>query len=305
VDMSIVHVKSQYWSYEAATTASDVADFLRADLDVSRLDRIHDLLWWAGRQVPPRAIHRLHMLGRRIVVTEQADLHLVWSSEAFLIKPLPDFLLNHAFWEAHICGSPDLYPGALGFLFSYIWLVRYKSDFEMAKRAWLLPQKLSWVRWKAFVASVCASVDPNRPGPVGDRYRYGELRVSRLDQIYRFAPRFRFRHLVRGYHYNYSSYGRFFRREFAWLVAAFAYISIILSAMQVGLATPQLQGNDAFTSGSFGFAALSIIFPVVITGFVAFLYVALWLYHVTTTLCHYLYGKRREEKEKGSGFGAS
>ncbi|KAH8803993.1 hypothetical protein F5882DRAFT_317592 [Hyaloscypha sp. PMI_1271] len=294
VDLSTIHVDTHYWSCETLRPSANIHAFLKKDFDVSRLDEVYDLLWWAGRQVPPRPLHRLKMLGRKIVITEQADLHLVWSVESVFVKPLPDFFLIYSFWTTYICNDKELYESARGFVLSYIWLIRYKSDFEIAKEKWLLPSDLTWPVWRAFVESVWQRDVPSHPGPISKRYRYGELRISRLDQIYRFRPRFLLSHLMQGYLYSYSSYGGFFRREFAWLVVAFAYLSIVLSAMQVGLATYQLKDNDGFNKGSYGFSVASIIFPLAVITIALLLYIVLWLYHVITTFCAWLGGRKKE-----------
>ncbi len=304
MDLSTIYVEMKYWSYKTLHPSANIQAFLKKDLDVSRLDKVYDLLWWAGRQVPPRPLHRLKMLGRNIVITEQADLHLVWSAERFFVKPLPDFLLVHSFWMTYICDDEQLYDCARGFVLSYIWLIRYKSDFEIAKDEWLLPSDLTWPVWRAFVESIWQRVVPDHPDPISKRYRYGELRVSRLNHIYRFAPQFSLKHLVRGYLYSYSSYGGFFKGKFAWLIVAFAYISIVLSAMQVGLSTNQLHHNDDFNKGSYGFALTSIIFPVAVTAIALLLYIMLWLYHVITTCCAWLDGRKREQLPQSNGTAA-
>jgi len=298
MDLSAVHVKAKYWSYEAFPPSQDVPRFLAHDLDVKRLDMVYPKLWWAGRQCPPRPLHRLKMLGRTIAVTEQADLHLVWSDENCFVKPLPDYLLSHRFWTAHICRDADLYAAARGFLLTYVWLMRNKSDFELAKASSLLPDALTWPIWSNFVGGLADEIDLQNPGPISKRYRYGELRLSRLDQIYRLDPSFGGQYLLKGYLYSYSSYGGFFRREFAWLVVAFAYISIILSAMQVGLTTKELQEDASFNRGAFGFSVVAIVFPVAISGVVLLLYIGLWIYHVMTTLYYHRGSTRREEKQE-------
>jgi hypothetical protein len=59
------------------------------------------------------------------------------------IKPIPEYLLSHAFWEFYLT---DQYrslqeedgiavrKAALGFMRSYFFLVRHKSDFDLAQR---------------------------------------------------------------------------------------------------------------------------------------------------------------------------
>jgi len=75
-------------------------------------------------------------------------------------------------------------------------------------------------------------------------------------------------------------YKSFFSRNFAWLLAVFAYLTIILSALQVGLATTFLQGNEAFQSASYGFAVTSVV-AVAVSVFAIFLvWLFLFVYHL-------------------------
>lgn len=297
-DLSPVYIDAKYWSYKTLRPRENVPDFLAKDLSVRRLNDMYDTLWWAGRQAPPRPLHRLKMLGRKITVAEQADLHLVWSAENFFVKPLPDFLLDHSFWKEHICKdehSQETYESARGFVLSYVWLIRHKSDFEIAKDEWLLPDDLSWSKWREFVDSVWDHFgDLSNPHSISKRYRYGELRISRLDQICRFAPQSSFNLRLQGYLYSYSSYGGFFKREFAWLIVAFAYLSIVLTAMQLGLTTPQLKDNGDFNRASYGFAIASIMLPAIASAISLVLYVGLWIYHVSTTVSAWLDGRTNE-----------
>lgn len=45
------------------------------------------------------ALHRQIFKGRKIVVTEDPQLHLIWLQDRIHIKPLPKCLLSHAFWN--------------------------------------------------------------------------------------------------------------------------------------------------------------------------------------------------------------
>lgn len=116
-------------------------DFYREDLDVGRLNLIHDWLWLAGTPEPARALHRQKMLKRDVVIVEQADLHLVWDGSCIFIKPLPQYLLFSKFWE-DISKDEELRQAALGFLRSYSWLIRHESDFIIANELHLIPSEL-------------------------------------------------------------------------------------------------------------------------------------------------------------------
>ncbi|KAI6777607.1 uncharacterized protein J7T54_002871 [Emericellopsis cladophorae] len=258
-----------------------------AELDLRRLADIHHWLWIAGRPMPPRPLHQQRLLNREIVITERLDQHLVWGDGRILVKPLPRFLLEPRFWVEHLGCGP--HPGpfaddrscacrarrerALGFIFSYAALVAYESDFHIAGENHLLPQEVQWQAWRAVVKEVLSkehiysSIDP--------RFHYGELRLSRLNKIHLLwkAP-------LRGYASRWNQYGSFFSDNFSWLASSIVYIAIVLTAMQVGLAT-RLQENEAFQSASYGFTIFSILGPLVAAGLILvvffYLFVGNWV----------------------------
>jgi hypothetical protein len=104
---------------------------------------------------------------------------------------------------------------------------------------------------------------------IDPRFIYGELRLSRLNKIYFLSQR----PLLRGYMSHWHQYGTFFQDNFSWLASATVYIAIVLTAMQVGLATKSLADNDAFQS--YGFTVFSILGPLAAACFIflAFCYV--------------------------------
>jgi hypothetical protein len=102
---------------------------------------------------------------------------------------------------------------------------------------------------------ICPRIDP--------RFIYGELRLSRLNKIY-----FLYQTPLRRYMSKWQQYGTFFRDNLALLTSSIVYIAIVLTAMQVGLATDMLRGNNAFQSASYGFALFSILGPLVAFGLV-------------------------------------
>lgn len=121
-------------------------------------------------------------------------------------------------------------------------------------------------------------------GQVGPLHRYRELRLSRLNAIYRFAPpRYSVRNLVRGYQSGSSWYKAFFERHFKWMLAVFAVLSVVLSALQVGLATVMLQGNGPFQSASYGFTVFSLVAMVASVLVVSSVWVGLFCYFLLVT----------------------
>lgn len=235
------------------------------ELNVSRLHLIYDWLWAAGRPMPPRPLHHQLLLGRQIFVTERLDLHLLWLPGRILLKPLPRYLLLTDFWALLDDSSSkkdsrgeSIALIARGFLSSYIALINHESDFAIARSAHLLPDDLTWAQWSVHCAEYL-SLSASTPVVVDRRFHYGELRLSRINTIYRFT---RPGHVMRGYMSRWNDYGTFLRAQFRLVAAITVYTVVVLTAMQVGLATDRLMQNRAFQMASYGFTIFSIIAPV-------------------------------------------
>ncbi|KAM3470253.1 hypothetical protein MY5147_006520 [Beauveria neobassiana] len=260
-------------SGDLAAVRQHVTACVEEELDLRRLASIHGWLWLAGLPLPPRALHHQLLLGREIFVTERMDMHLVWTAGKMFLKPIPRFLLDPAFWAQYLCCrecrcSPDtssatqmdcrrfgLHRRALGFLFSYAALLSHESDFRIAQEKHLLPPEVTWYGWRMLVEQLDTEHIYPRINP---RFIHGELRLSRLNKIYAIA-----RTPMRGYMARWDRYGAFFHDHFTWLASATVYIAIVLTAMQVGLATESLGHNHAFQSASYGFTVFSILGPLI------------------------------------------
>lgn len=272
--------------------------FLRQDLSVERLTDIHSWLWMVGRPQAAQSLHRLKMKNRTIIATEQADLHLTWSNSYIFIKPLPPYLLFADFWTKNLCDD-TLHENACGFLLSYAWLIRSQSDFEIATKddltPSLLPANLEWNEWQTFMSEFLSKVSPEMPYPpdrgvtefkVSKRYQYGELRLGRINKIYRFVPPWCFAHLFRGYHSGYDQYGTFFSRNFAWLIAVFAYITVVLTAMQVGLALniKGFKDDSRLQNAAYGFSVFSMVLVTAVVGLGVMLFLLIFVYNLVETV---------------------
>ena len=254
----------------------NVRAFYANELDVSRLNSIHEHLWLAGLERPARPLQQQIAIGRHIVLTESADLHLLWKGNRVYIKPLPEFLLSYSAWTDTINHHTEIHERASGFLLSYIWLICHQSDLRLAQEHGLLSKTITWESWTNFARSVSQGLDFKTLHGINVRYRHGELRLARINWIYRFCSRTRSaQSIIPGYlpgHYHYES---FMGSNLGWLVSAGAYIVLVLTAMQVGLATDSLQNDSAFQGASYGFTVFSILAPVV--GLTAVLLVTLLL----------------------------
>lgn len=239
--------------------------YLREQLNLSKLNIIHKHLWYAGLPKRARPLHDQLLRGFRVIITEKADHHLLWLEDLLLLKPLPPFLLDHALWLNHLCRDQELLELANGMLLSYTWLIQTESDLAIAHDTGLISKEIGWVQWTTLLSSLadrlaCAKIEDIAVNP---RYYYGELRLNRINTIYRWCSRTTsFSTMIRGYHYGYKTYGSFFDRNTAWIVGTIVYITVVLTAMQVGLATKQLQEDSGFNQASYGFAVLAIVGPL-------------------------------------------
>jgi len=276
---------------------ADVHSWVDSELDLHRLAAIHSWLWVAGRPMPPRPLHHQRLLGREIIITERSDLHLLWKNDRMFIKPLPRFLLDVTFWENYLlCQAVSCSPDnlcdcyvrrkrALGFLFSYAGLIIHQSDFHIARDAHLLPEEVTWPAWRRLVRELLSTLPIYRQ--IDPRFHYGELRLSRINKIY-----FLWQTPLRGYMSHWHQYGSFLHDNFAVLASSTVYIAVVLTAMQVGLATEKLQNNTAFQLASYGFTVFSIIGPLVVTGMVILALCYMFINNLIATL------RYREAREK-------
>ncbi len=258
-------------------TEAEWNDCFASDLQTDILDQIYPHLWLvarkAGSHIDP--LHKQVIKKRLILATENPKLHLVWYYGTIYIKPLPDYLLNHAIWQAFITpatGQPaqararyDKHRAALGFLRSYGLLIRHESDFIIAQQANLLPKYVSFQRFQKFIKPFRSIHDDD----VSHRYHYGQFRLTRLNWAVRI---FRLLHTVSPV--GSKSHLPWNYQEQLWqttqriqyyvtpLVFIFAILSLILSSMQVVLAALGDKTWDVFVQVSSGFSIATIIFAI-------------------------------------------
>lgn len=256
-------------------TTSTATNHATDELSVKKLNDIHDWLWLAGRPGAPRSLSYQQSSSREITIDERVDMHLVWMPGRMFLKPIPRYLLDHDFWTQYII-SEDTHMSTLGFLRSYVALIQYESDFRIAKEKHLVPDYVTWEAWVNFVDQFLEL--GNLEARVNKRYHYGELRLSRLNKVCWVQGR------IRGYRFPYQTYGEMLSMNMAPIGAATVYIAVVLTAMQVGLATPQLANNTVFQRASYGFTVFSIIAPVGLTVAIIVIIVLLFVYNWRATM---------------------
>ena len=226
-------------------------EYLQNDLCTRDLDRMSPILWLMATRssgsVSP--LHHQRVKGRRIVITEDPRLHLLWIDDQIFIKPLPLYLLSHEFWEKYLLPDsssiaglnqkslPAFYPelnaqkedlarAALGFLRTYLLLIQYQSDFDMALAHSLMPANATFESFCLF----SSRFDSINDSEVAPRYHYGELRLSRLNIWCKI--------FLRRWHYHtvHRQYRQYFARFYGPLLFTFGFFSVVLSALQVEMA---------------------------------------------------------------------
>ncbi|KAL5364464.1 hypothetical protein BJX96DRAFT_187805 [Aspergillus floccosus] len=272
--------------------ACNITACIEKEFDLNRLASAHKWLWAAGLPLPPRALHHQLLLGREIFITEQLDMHLVWTTGRIFLKPLPRFLLDPDFWVEYLscehecscafggevssvvqpeCKRRVLRRRALGFLVSYVALLSHESDFQIARNKHLLPVEAKWGAWRILVHQL----DTQHVYPYIDhRFFHGELRLSRLNKIYALTQT-----PLRGYMARWDRYSTFFHDYFTWLASGSLYIAIVLSAMQVGLATDALAQNKTFQSASYGFTVFSILGPLLAASLIMLQFCCIFIFN--------------------------
>ena len=299
----------------------DIKAWIEKELNLQRLHSIMKRMWIVGRPMPPRPLHHQLLLSRDILLTEQMDMHLVWTTGRIFLKPIPRFLLEPYIWRSTLASrepcscfkehndpksittnnqgasasttGPEsdtksdtksinqcnggLRTCALGFLFSYAALIAHESDFQIAKEKHLLPEQVTWSAWVALVKQLDTE---NIYDKIDERFKYGELRLSRLNKIYRLT---RWPLLLKPYMSHWHQYGSFFQDNFTWLASTTVYIVVVLTAMQVGLAADRLKYDRSFQSASYGFTVFSILGPLVAAVLITVAFLVLFVHNWIAT----------------------
>jgi len=119
------------------------------------LESLHKQLWYAGRKGNISQLQHQKVIRRDIVLTERAQLHLVWADKTIYVKRLDDELLDWECFSKVVCGNGMVYRAASGFLLSYTRLIEYPSDLEQ-----LSLRKHTNLSTKTFIGKSCRLFEP-------------------------------------------------------------------------------------------------------------------------------------------------
>lgn len=259
----------------------DLSAHLGADLVTDRIGCIYQFLWLAGLARPARPLHRQRLLQRTIDVTEDPNEHLVWYGHRILVKPLPEYLLDYDFWTNELCRDNKLHASACGLMLSYAWLVSSPSDLRVATETGLLPQTTTWNLWASLISDLLGNLDTRKLDQVDRRYHYGELRLSRLNSLYRLGfAGLSMRNMVMAFMPFPDRYNAFFNRHFSWIIVGFVYVTVVLSAMQVALATERFSHDDRMQELSLCVAIISLALVLGVLVLMALVWAFLLCYHI-------------------------
>jgi hypothetical protein len=281
---------------------NEVHRFLCAFFDLSRFNAIRKMLWLIAVHGAPRSLYYQKFLRREIVIAEELDLHLVWAKSRIFIKPLPDFLLNYEFWEANISSEPQLHRAACGLLYSYCGLVRFGHDLQVAQDCHLVNVNLDYRAWAEFARTILPNLNPKDPNTMDTRFQYGELRLNRLDTIFRYSPRdFSVSSIFRGFPHALTESYVPYMEQYNNAVSAFGVIVIVLSAFNLSLSARPKGPDPDLQQAAYGFALFAMILCAVLIG----LFIVLPLIHSLATIYGSIairrrHAKRREDEELSS-----
>lgn len=222
-----------------------VLQSITAELSTERLERLYGMLFLVSNRRNISPLHHQLIKGRQALITERADLHLVWNYDRIFVKPIPSCLLSHAFWQTHLLPplvdhattsqlgakqasavkAVKAWQEAQGFLRTYASLIQHPSDLHLAKALHLVPDHTDWNTWCHFIYGFAQLRDRQ----VAPRYHYGELRLTRLN--------FWCKIFLRGQSYldTTHNYGTYFGHFFAPYIFLFSAVTVVLGCLQVAL----------------------------------------------------------------------
>lgn len=278
--------------------------YLFKEFTTAELDQMEPYMGWMASQDSSHisSLTKQIVRGRKIVITEEPRLHLVWYYDQIFIKPIPEYLLSHAVWEFYLTseGSPvkdreKILRAVCGFMRSYGYLVRHASDFALATKEEhrLIPERITYSEFIRFIKGFENIRDEN----VSPRWGYGELRLSRLNLWSKILlTKFTYQKM-------HGQYGAQFAQFYGPILFVFAIISIVLSAMQVAISVQPLDEAKiswkTFAYISRVFAIATIVCTVCISMGIGILLFAM-LFREGKFALKAWFRKRRERQQKSA-----
>lgn len=240
------------------------------EFSMTDLNNIHSHLWIAGSYGNISALHHQRVILREIIPSELSRLHLVWFDRTIYIKPLPDSILHTAYSSIKHSDPSGLIAC---FLRSYCSLIQFPVDLAIAQECNLICKDTTWKKWDTFRGRTLSETTNSH---VNERYHYGELRLKRLDIIYRLTGR------GLSYFTVHRTYKTYFAQYFSVFGTVVVFVAVILAAMQVLVVIPKIPETVATTSYRFSVAVLMGV--CLCFGFVTLWFLVMVLYNLYLAL---------------------
>lgn len=179
------------------------------------------------------------------------------------------------------CRRKTLGMLAAVFLYSWVCLISYWSDFKIALENNLLPSEpsvSSWQSWRNLASEIFNDIEKI----VHPRFLRAELRLARLDTIHRQAITPPFEPCLR----HYWEYSSLLRENITLQATVTIFLALMLTAVQVRLATDRLKQSQSFMTALYGFSVFAISGQPFALGIVAV--------QMACNLGEYLVGNRTE-----------
>lgn len=219
--------------------SSQVSTYCTEDLVTPGFEKTLKWLRYFPASSPILSLTAQRVHDRTLVITENPALHCILEDRRVFIKPLPPYLLSHAFWSFITdrqnswltdAQRKEVYMSASGFLHTYTKLIQHESDYIIALEKHLIQVMISFPDLTKFLRAF----EELNAGSLNPRYSdEHELRsLNTFSILHSMKPYYR----VRRYEYN-----SFFAPYITPMLFVFATFSVCLSAMQVTLQVRQQQ----------------------------------------------------------------
>ncbi|KAJ5919130.1 hypothetical protein N7466_010073 [Penicillium verhagenii] len=279
------------WPFPVDSDQDSINQFLQTELKCPTIDALFPYMYWVAKRSGMHidALHNNLVKNRKVVVTEDPELHLIWHKNTIWIKPLPLWLLDKEFWDTYLpittatsqeASETHARLDATGFIRSYTRLIRHESDFLLAQEKHIISkERISFADFQLLTLPFRDKGDDE----VSKRYHYGQIRLSRLNWAVRFfQPSSRRYHATLGrlyYQQLYWDTSAFLQTSVAPFVFIFGTLSVILSSMQVALAVETDTQNKwgEFSWASWVFSIAVLVFVAVLLAVLALIVVILLL----------------------------
>ncbi|KAH6961925.1 hypothetical protein BKA56DRAFT_647518 [Ilyonectria sp. MPI-CAGE-AT-0026] len=228
-----------------------VLTFLKDELSTLRLEAMSWAFFLISKRRNISPLHHQIIKGRRIIITERPDLHLIWHYDRIFIKPIPICLFSYDFYQSFLGSGQDqsLRRDADGLLRTYSNLIIHESDFNMARDNGLVPSSIDWTKWCHYIDNIRHLSD----SAVSHRYQYGEIRLTRLNFCTRLVS---FGSSYLEIHHQYLTFFASFLGPYVFIFSAAA---VILTAMQTAVtADPESTLKGAISS----FCMFSVVLTI-------------------------------------------